>query len=113
MNTGAEAEQLAEQFLIAQGLRPIGKNFRCKGGELDLIMQHQRCTVFVEVRLRSNRLFASPLESVTLAKQKKLKLAAQHFLQEHPKLAQMACRFDVIAYNGLSETPEWIQAAFE
>ena len=113
MNTGAQAEQLAEQFLVSKGLTPVSRNYHCQGGELDLVMQDKSCTVFVEVRLRTNPRFASPLESVTAAKQKKLRLAAQHFLQENAKRIHQPCRFDVVAFNGLKDTPEWIQAAFE
>lgn len=112
MNTGAQAEKLAELYLLSHGLTLLDRNFRCKGGEIDLVMDHQGSTVFVEVRLRSNQQFANPLESVTLAKQRKLSIAAQHFLSAHPVRAQTPCRFDVVAFRLLDKQPEWIQAAF-
>ncbi|UTA48855.1 YraN family protein [Simiduia sp. 21SJ11W-1] len=109
---GAEAEALAEAFLKNQGLSLLARNFNVRGGELDLIMDHQGTTVFVEVRLRTNKAFANALESITASKQQKLQLAAQHYLAQTPQRQQTPCRFDVIAFNNLNQPPQWLQAAF-
>lgn len=111
-NRGDAAEAKAAEFLGRQGLTLLAKNFRVRGGEIDLVMDHQGTTVFVEVRLRTNRQFASSLESVTASKQQKLQLAAQHFLNQHSHRQNTPCRFDVIAFADLQQPPEWIKAAF-
>lgn len=112
MSRGGDAERQAEKYLRQQGLTLLARNFSCKGGEIDLIMDHCGATVFIEVRLRSNPQFASASESVTVAKQHKIIIAAQHFLLVHNERQQTACRFDVIALAGLNSTPHWVQAAF-
>ncbi|MBB3169118.1 YraN family protein [Simiduia aestuariiviva] len=109
---GDEAEALAEAYLCQQGLTVLTRNFRVRGGEIDLVMDHQGTTVFVEVRLRANRRFASPLESVTASKQQKLQHAAQHYLAQFTQRQHTPCRFDVIAFADLAQQPEWLQAAF-
>lgn len=55
--TGIKAENDALTFLQGQGLIPITRNFRCRFGEIDLIMQDGNTLVFIEVRKRKNRLY--------------------------------------------------------
>ena len=110
-NSGAQAELRAEKFLQKHGLVTQAKNYRCKAGEIDLIMKQRDELIFVEVRLRSHRQFANAAESVTISKQQKIIKAAQHYLQEHQLTDSANCRFDVIAFSEKSE-PEWIQNAF-
>lgn len=112
MNKGLEAERRAEQFLSSRGLTLVERNYRCVQGELDLIMDERGTTVFVEVRLRSHRGFASAAESVTATKQHKLRQAAAHFLAGQPARAQGPCRFDVLAFDGEQTEPHWINNAF-
>ena len=54
MNAGAAAETLAAEFLEARGLAVVKRNYRCRGGEIDLIARHATTLVFVEVRLISS-----------------------------------------------------------
>ena len=112
---GDEAERRAEHFLQAQGLSSVTRNYRCPAGEVDLIMRDDDTLVFVEVRLRSNRRYSSPMESVTPAKQQKIIRAAQSWLQRHDPGGQLACRFDVVALTSLhtGADPEWIKSAFD
>ncbi|MBE8718419.1 YraN family protein [Cellvibrio polysaccharolyticus] len=109
---GAQAETQAEQFLQQQGLVLQQKNFRCKAGEIDLIMRDQHYLVFVEVRLRSNRQFSSAAESVTWQKQQKIVRTAQIYLLKHNLLDKARCRFDVVTFDRLSGHPQWIKDAF-
>lgn len=110
---GAQAELLAEAFLQHQGLICIERNYRCAGGEIDLIMRDANTLVFVEVRLRSNRYFAQASETVDYRKQHKLIRAAQHFLLTRRLVDKVPCRFDVVALTGMgSENIEWIKSAF-
>ena len=113
--SGALAEARAETFLLQQGLVKRAKNYRCKLGEIDLIMQqgtaHDTTLVFVEVRLRSHTGFANAAESVTYRKQQKIIKTAQYYLQQHQLTDKANCRFDVIAFSD-NDTPEWIKDAF-
>lgn len=109
---GKAAETRAEQFLQGLGLITRERNFRCKAGEIDLIMQAGDLLVFVEVRLRNNPFFSSASESVTWRKQQKIIRAARFYLLQHRLLDKMGCRFDVVAFNRPTGDPEWITNAF-
>lgn len=109
---GDVAEQRASDWLQAQGLTPVARNWRCRLGEIDLIMQHGSTLVFVEVRLRTHTGFGGALASVDRYKQQKLVAAAQHFLASHPRWANSICRFDVVAMENHQQTPVWIENAF-
>lgn len=110
--TGEQAETLAEQFLIGKGLKPVQRNFRCRGGEIDLIMKDGSGLVFVEVRLRTNKAFACAAESIAGRKQQRVMLAAQHYLAALGSTPP--CRFDVIALDALDAARvEWIRDAFQ
>ncbi|WP_151447926.1 YraN family protein [Lacisediminimonas profundi] len=95
---GREAEDRALRYLVQQGLRLVTRNFRCRGGEIDLIMQHGSELVFVEVRSRASASYGGAAGSITARKQARLVLAAQLFLQRYRHLPP--CRFDVIAIEG-------------
>lgn len=117
MNTrqakGEAAEQLAADYLQRQGLKLIERNFRVRGGEIDMICRDGKTTVFVEVRLRSRNDFGGAAASITATKQARLILAARHWLLRH---GESPCRFDCILLDGLdvhnSNTIEWLRDAF-
>lgn len=115
---GTTAEIYAEQFLQQQGLITRTRNYRCKLGEIDLIMLENNprgdILVFVEVRLRTNKRFAPALETVDYRKQQKIIKTALRFLQEHKLYDKIACRFDVIALDQTGTAPpvQWIKNAF-
>jgi len=113
--TGREAEDLAYQFLLKQGLKPVLRNFRCKQGEIDLIMQDKNVLIFVEVRYRKSSHFGSSAESVTRTKQAKLIRAASYYLQQNSKMAKYPARFDVIAISPINgqDMIDWIPDAFD
>jgi putative endonuclease len=106
---GQAAEDQALRYLSAHGLALVERNFRCKGGEIDLVMQEQAVLVFVEVRKRADRSHGGAAASVTAAKQARLILAAQIYLQrfKHPP----PCRFDVVAIDGAEL--EWLKNVIE
>lgn len=119
---GAHAEKLAENLLKQNGLRLLQRNYRCKCGEIDLIMQDSDTITFVEVRLRSNRSFATGAETVTLSKQRKIINAAKHYLQRNAKLMENPARFDVVSIScsnnqGITSGEyadfDWVKNAFE
>lgn len=101
---GSYFEQQACEFLQAQGLLLIAKNWQQpKVGELDLIMIEPGSAwstlVFIEVRQRLRSSFGDAALSVTAGKQRKIIKTAKYFLQQHPKYRNYDCRFDVIAYD--------------
>ena len=107
---GQDAESRAAAFLQARGLKLLTRNWRCRFGEIDLVMQDGATLVFVEVRLRSRSDFGGAAASVTPAKQKKLLAAARQYLATLPTLPP--CRFDVLALSG-DGTPDWLRNAFD
>lgn len=107
---GAAAEELAARHLLAHGLRILERNFRVRGGEIDLIAQDGKSLVFVEVRLRSRADFGGAAASITVHKQQRIILAARHYLQTH---GEQACRFDCVLLDALdAKTVEWLKGAF-
>lgn len=85
---GQAAEDHALEHLRGQGLRLLARNWRCKGGELDLVMLDADTVVFVEVRYRLHAGFGGALGSIDGRKQKRLTLAANLFLQSEPRWAK-------------------------
>jgi putative endonuclease len=111
-NDGAQAEKLAADFLQRNGLRLIESNFRCRMGEIDLILKDGATLVFAEVRLRSNERFGGAAASITAAKQARITCAAQIYLQQNHTDAP--CRFDAVLLDSLDAGRiEWIKNAFE
>ena len=111
---GRQAEQLAEQYLRERGLRPIARNVRCRGGEIDLVCLDDDTLVFVEVRLRRNHRFGGAAASITPRKQQRVIVAAQWWLSAAGRRhATRACRFDAILLDALdAKSIEWIPSAF-
>jgi len=112
---GARFEQLALEYMERAGLKLVERNYRTRFGELDLIMRDGATLVFVEVRYRRDPHFGGGAASVGVAKRQKLTRAAQGFLQAYPRFASSPCRFDVIAFDGDADAPDfdWQRAAFE
>lgn len=108
---GAEQEQQARRYLERAGLQWIASNFRCRSGEIDLIMQDGDCWVFVEVRYRRDARFGGAAASVTRQKQQKLlRTAALWLLGRNGSFDTVNCRFDIIAITG--RELEWLPDAF-
>ena len=112
---GRQAEQLACLFLQRHGLTLLERNYRCRLGELDLIMRHADTTVFVEVRYRGTTALVDALSSIDRRKRSRLIAAAQHYLLGHPRQAKAPCRFDVIAVASAAgpDRIQWITNAIE
>lgn len=112
---GREAESLACRHLEHAGLALLARNYRCRLGELDLVMRQGETIVFVEVRYRGPSALVDAAASVDRHKQARLLAAAQHYLQQYPRLAAKPCRFDVIAIATTAGQMrvEWITNAFE
>lgn len=112
---GLDAEQLAFRFLREKGLRPIRRNFRCRRGEIDLIMLDDTHLVFIEVRYRTATSFVDAMLTVDARKQRKLASAAAMFLAMNHSFGNHVCRFDVVGIDRNSEgsiSIQWMQDAF-
>lgn len=108
---GADAETWALRYLEAQGLKLLVRNWRCKGGELDLVMRDGETLAIVEVRSRGRSHYGDALESVDARKRGHLIHAARLFLATHTEHANRNVRFDVVALDGAQL--QWLQAAFD
>ena len=113
---GRQAEALARRYLQQQGLQLVSQNWRCKRGELDLVMLDGDTVVFVEVRYRRHIAWGGAIESIDWRKRQRLVIAAQLFLQCETRWASSPCRFDVITLGrdqSTAQAPEWIRNAFD
>lgn len=106
---GQQGEDDALFYLQQQGLQLIERNFRCKGGEIDLLMQDKKTLVFVEVRKRARDNYGGAAASVTMSKQQRLIVAAQFYLQRYTM--PPPCRFDVVAID--DGNISWLKNAIE
>ena len=102
-------EQRALAHLSAHGLRFVESNFRCKSGEIDLILRDGESLVFVEVRQREGASHGGAAASITPAKIRRLVRAAQTYLQRFPRVPP--CRFDVVAIDG--QHVDWLRGCIE
>jgi putative endonuclease len=110
---GDAGEDQALRHLQLQGLTLAERNFRCKGGEIDLVMQEGSMLVFVEVRKRKASepaaRFGGAAASIGRAKQRRLVVAAEVYLKRFRM--PPACRFDVVAIDGGELS--WLKNAFD
>lgn len=112
---GRSAEDIATEFLEREGLAVILRNYRRKGGELDIVARDGEVLVIAEVRTRSSDTFGGAAASVDGWKQHKVIRAANQLLQQRRDLARFRVRFDVlVVHDPLSADArvEWIQHAF-
>lgn len=112
---GERAEMIAERRLRAAGARILARNARYRGGEIDLIAEDEGCIAFVEVRLRSNADFGGAAASITIAKQRRIALAARQWLAaEGSAWRNRPCRFDAVLLDSLEPARiEWLKSAYE
>jgi putative endonuclease len=118
LKQGKNAETACCNYLKSHGLKLVEKNFYCRVGEIDIVMTDKNMLVFVEVRFRKNNNFGGGLESITVAKQNKLRKAAELYLQKNNQYKN--ARVDVVAMSTKSETTpgkqlytfDWISNAF-
>lgn len=113
LDAGRRAEELAFNYLIRHGLSLIARNFRARGGEIDLIMLDRGVLVFVEVRFRRSHAFAKASHTVDVHKQRKIIRTAAMFSARHRRHSSRTMRFDVVAIEGNDALEiEWIRDAF-
>lgn len=110
---GQRAEEIAFRYLIGRALRPVARNFSCRGGEIDLIMLDRACLVFIEVRCRRSAQFTDPVLTVDHRKQRKIIRTAAMFNARNRRYASNEMRFDVVAIGGDDQAEvRWLRDAF-
>lgn len=113
---GASGEQIAADYLISQGYRILERNFRSRGGEVDIVAKdRQGCIAFIEVKTRRSLTYGLPQLAVTGRKQHQISKGALAWLSKN-RLHDCSARFDVIAVllqDGTVPTVEHIPNAFD
>lgn len=101
---GRRGEQIAAEYLQRRGMQILERNFRIRGGEIDLIAKEGETYVFVEVKARSGFAYGRGAEAVHVGKQQALLRTAQTYLYRND-LLEAPARFDVIELDFSGETP--------
>ena len=111
MKAGDRAERIAAEYLQGMGLALLESRYRCRWGEIDLILKDRDTLVFAEVRLRQSKTFGGAAYSVDRRKQERIITTARHYLANR---RESACRFDVILLDRVDPPRiEWIRDAFQ
>ena len=106
---GRDGEQQAADWYVANGYHVLDRNWRCREGELDLVLRKNRTIVFCEVKTRTTAAFGTPAEAITHQKRQKLRHLAAKWLDESP-VRPRQIRFDVAAI--LAGELEILEGAF-
>lgn len=116
---GRAAESRALRHLETAGLVLLTRNYRCRAGEIDLVMLDPKAQVLVlvEVRSRSRSDYGQSAATIGFDKQRRCSLAARHLLLMRRELRRLRARFDVIAIDppaepGSDPVVTWIRSAF-
>lgn len=91
---GAWGEVVAADYLQKKRYTLVASGFRCRYGEIDLIVRNKKYLVFVEVKLRKSDKFAQAREFVDIPKQERIRTTADYYLSRYP--TDLPARFDVI-----------------
>lgn len=110
--TGEWGELLAREYLETNGMTFIVRNYLCRMGEIDLVMQDKDILVFVEVRVRNTKLHGDALESINFRKQQKIRRTAERYIQQNNYKG--GARIDVVGIDTSIAPPKitWIENAF-
>ncbi len=100
---GEDAESAACRRLETSGFLVVKRNFRARGGEIDIVARKGELLVFVEVRSRGDAEYGSPEETVDLPKRRRIVAAARQYLSGVPPASWREARFDVIAIEGTGD----------
>ena len=112
---GQTAEDIAAEFLRAQGLEILQRNYRRRLGELDVVARERDILVIVEVRTRATAAYGGAAASVDGRKQQRIIRATTQLLQQQKHLSGLRVRFDVVVVSEIRTAKpgvEWIRHAF-
>ena len=107
---GALGEEAVASWYEARGYEVLNRNWRCREGELDLVVRDGRRFVFCEVKTRTTDAFGAPVEAVTRTKQMRLRRLAARWLEDEAPVHPREIRFDVASVLG--GTIEVVEGAF-
>lgn len=107
---GAAGEDAVAAWYVANGYEVVHRNWRCREGEIDLVVRAGRLYVFCEVKSRSSDRFGAPVEAVGVTKQARLRRLAAKYLEEDAPVRPLEIRFDVASV--LAGEIDIIQGAF-
>jgi putative endonuclease len=108
---GARGEDVAAEWYVRHGYEIVARNWRCRDGELDLVVRIGRTYVFCEVKTRTTDRFGAPVEAVNRNKQVRIRRLAARWLQERANGPAKDIRFDVASVLGPHEV-EVLEGAF-
>lgn len=111
LQRGKNAESRVDRAAGKRGWQRVGRNFHCRGGELDLVYTDQQRLIVVEVRYRTRSDYGRAAATVNRGKQRRIIQATRYFLAKHPEYAQLAVRFDVVGVDA-DDQLDWIENAF-
>jgi putative endonuclease len=102
---GPRGEKLAEKLLRRQGMKLLARNYRCTGGEIDLIALDRstrkdlgaETVAFVEVKTRSSDDYTDPEAAVDAGKRRRIVRASRHYLASHPAAERLNLRYDIVS----------------
>lgn len=115
LHKGLCFETEAARYLEGKGCRLLTRGFRCRFGEIDLIVRHSDTICFVEVKFRQTLRFGGAAYAIPATKQRKLIKTAQYFILSNTGLANQAMRFDALLIQRQADNSDrydWIQNAF-
>ena len=115
LHKGLCFEAAAERYLIKQRCKPLARGFRCRFGEIDLVVRDGDTICFVEVKYRRSLSFGGAANAITPAKRRKLIKTAHFFISSHPRLADRPMRFDALLIQRQADGSNdfnWIKNAF-
>lgn len=107
---GQAGEQAAALWYEARGYEVVARNWRCRDGEIDLVVRRGRQFVFCEVKARTTAAFGAPVEAVGRPKQVRLRRLAARWISEAAPVRPTGVRFDVVSV--LAGVVEVLEAAF-
>ncbi len=112
---GRKGEEFAVEYLKKNGYKIVDRNFRWRGGEIDIIAEKKKTLVFVEVRsFSTDTMGINPLETIGTFKIQKLIKTAEFFIESHPEFLNYDLRFDAIGvkFNKSGVKIDHIENAF-
>lgn len=115
LRKGLRFEDQASEYLQEHGLVLLHSNYRCRFGEIDLVMRDGDTLCFIEVKFRKSRLFGGAAASIPQAKQRKIIKTTLFYIASHKHLANQAMRFDALLIQRQADGSNhinWIQNAF-
>lgn len=96
---GSTWEKKAADYLVQNGCSIIAANYRCRFGEIDIIMRDEDEICFVEVKYRTSEQYGSSVEAVNSRKQQRIRNAAEYYLMTKLHTQNVLCRFDVLGFD--------------